>query len=134
MHAVLALEHTEGELAIHFHGGLFDARAFTVLVVERAGLVAVLLGPHLVHAQQHAGPIAALRATGPCGDLHHGAQRILFGTEHVLELKLFQRVAGLLELDVHLLLAHILRLPELEHHAEVVHLTFHGLVQAHPPL
>jgi hypothetical protein len=64
VHAVLALEPAIGVVALHLDGGRLDARLFAGSLFQVLDLVAVLLGPARVHAQQHVGPVLALGAAG----------------------------------------------------------------------
>src|SRR5262249_37976586 len=64
MHAVLALEPAISIVALHLDGGRLDAGLFAGGLLQVFDLVAVLLGPARVHAQQHIRPVLALSAAG----------------------------------------------------------------------
>ena len=91
VHAVLGLEPAIGVVALDLDGGRLDAGLFAVGFFDVVHLEAVLLGPARVHAQEHIGPVLALRATGAGVDFKIGVvgvgfarqQRLKFAARHV---------------------------------------------------
>jgi hypothetical protein len=61
----LAAQVAVGVVARHGEGGALDTRLVPRLRVENLGRVLVCLAPAEVHAEQHLGPVAGLRAAGP---------------------------------------------------------------------
>ena len=81
--ADFGLQQAVGVLAVDFEGGALDAGAFAFQTVGHHGGKALSLGPSQVHAEQHLGPILALRAAGAGMDGHDGRARVvLAGEEH----------------------------------------------------
>ncbi len=62
---------------------------FAVLVVVHFRLEALLLGPAEIHAQQHLGPVLALRAAGAGMHGDNGVERIGLAREHGARFELF---------------------------------------------
>ena len=124
MHAVLGLEPAEGIAALDLDGRRLDAGLLTRGFFEIFDLVAVLLGPARIHAQQHVGPVLALGAAGAGVDLEIGIVGVGLARQQRLELaprdldlqpleRLFGVGDGLLVL---------LGLPQLDHGELVVEL------------
>ncbi len=86
MHAVLGLQPAEGVVALDLDGRRLDARALALGLFQEIDLVAVLLRPPRVHAQQHAGPVLALGAAGAGVDLEEGLVGVCLAREQRLEL------------------------------------------------
>ncbi len=72
VHAVLGLQPARGVAALDLDGRRLDAGLLALGFFEILDLVAVLLGPARVHAQQHAGPVLAFGAAGAGMDLEIG--------------------------------------------------------------
>ena len=62
--ARLAFQVAIGVLALHHDGGAFQAGLVAVQVVQGGDFKAVALGPAVVHAEQHLGPVLGLSAAG----------------------------------------------------------------------
>src|SRR6185312_6478836 len=88
MHAALCLEPAIGVLADDPQRRGFDARLFARTLFDPFDLVAVLLGPARIHAQQHLGPVLRLRAAGAGVDLEIGVVAVRLAREQALELAL----------------------------------------------
>ena len=69
VHAGFGLQPAIGVVALDEDGRGLDAGLFAGVLFEQLDLVAVLLGPARVHAQQHRGPVLALGAAGAGVDL-----------------------------------------------------------------
>ena len=136
MHAVLALEPAVGVAALDLHRGRLDAGALARRLFEIIDLVAVLLGPARVHAQQHLGPILALGAAR--AGLHFEESVVGVGLARQQRLKLAPRRLGLQPLERGLGLGDHLRivlgLAELDHGQLVVELALDLADRAEPIL
>src|ERR1039457_617241 len=81
--ADFGLQQAVGVLAVDLEGGALDARTFAFQAVGHDGGEALALGPPQVHAEQHLGPILALRAAGAGVYGDDGGTRVVFaGQEH----------------------------------------------------
>ena len=124
MHAVLGLEPAEGVAALDLDGRRLDAGLFARRLFEILDLVAVLLGPARIHAQQHVGPVLALGAARAGVDLEIGIvgvglarqQRLELAPRH-LGLELLERLFGVGDG-----LLVLLGLPQIDHGELVVQL------------
>ena len=110
--------------AIDLDGRRFDAGFLALALFQKLDLVAALLGPARVHAQQHAGPVLALGAAGAGMDLEIAVVCVRLAGEQRLHLaardlgpELAQRVLGL---GYGLLV--LLGLPHLDQHLLVIEL------------
>ena len=88
VHPALGRQQAVGEAAADDEGGRQQAR-----LLPGRGLVdldgeAAALGPPLVHAQQHLGPVLGVGATGAGVDLAHGVAVVVLAGEERLELEL----------------------------------------------
>jgi hypothetical protein len=121
VHAVLALEPAIGVVALHLDGGRLDASFFAACFLQVFDLVAVLLGPARVHAQQHVGPVLALGAAGAGMDFQEAIEAV--GLAGQQRLQLAPRHLGLEPLERRFSIGHdvgvVLNLAELDH-ADVI--------------
>ena len=86
VHAVLGLEPAVGVAALDLDGRRLDAGLLALGLFEILDLVAVLLGPARVHAQQHVGPVLALGAAGAGMDLEIAVVGVGLARQQRLEL------------------------------------------------
>ncbi len=64
MNTRLGLQPAIGVVPLDEHSGALDAGFFTIMNLEQLDLVAMLLGPARVHAQEHVGPVLVIGAAG----------------------------------------------------------------------
>src|SRR6516162_725536 len=76
VHAVLALEPAESIVALDLHRRRLEAGLLPRGLFQVFDLVAVLLGPARVHAQEHVGPVLALGAAGAGMNLEEGVEAV----------------------------------------------------------
>src|SRR6185437_10891515 len=109
MDAALGLEPAISVLAGDANGRRFDAGAFARALFEPLDLVAVLLAPAHIHAQEHLGPILRLGAARAGMDLEIAIVAVGFAGKEAVELARFdvlmQRSERLLRLVEHRLIA-----------------------------
>src|SRR6516164_818736 len=86
VHAVLRLEPAERVLALDLDGRRLDAGLLAGGLLEVIDLVAALLGPARVHAQQHLRPVLALGAAGTGMHLEIAVVAVGLAREQRLEL------------------------------------------------
>ena len=79
--AVLALQKAVGVLALDHNGGALDAGLVPVQIVHHPDLVAVPVGPHVVHPVEHGGPVLGLGAAGPGVEGQNGVVGIILPGE-----------------------------------------------------
>ena len=83
--ALLGLDDAVRVVALERERGRLDARLLARRRLDQLGLVAAVLGPAQVHAQQHLGPVLGVGAAGAGRDLHErGAAVVLAGEERGL--------------------------------------------------
>ena len=78
MHAQLGLQPAVGVVALDDDGRRLDARFVAGGLFDDLDLELAALGPAYVHAQEHPGPVAALRAAGPRVDFEIGVVGVGF--------------------------------------------------------
>ena len=86
VHPILGLQPAEGVAALDLDGRRLDPGLFALGLLDPVDLVAVLLGPARIHAQQHVGPVLAFGAAGAGMDLEVGVAGIGLAREQRLEL------------------------------------------------
>ena len=86
VHAGFGLQPAIGVVALDLDGRRLDAGLFAVGLFQILDLVAVLLGPARVHAQQHRGPVLALGAAGAGMDFEIGVVGVGLARQQRLEL------------------------------------------------
>ena len=97
MHAVLGLEPAIGVAALDLQGRGLDAGLLARRLLHHFHLVAVLLGPAHIHAQQHVGPVLALGAA--CAGMHFEIRVVGIGLAREQRLELAPRGIGLEPLE-----------------------------------
>ncbi|MNX49008.1 hypothetical protein D3C86_796020 [compost metagenome] len=88
VHAGLGAQQAEGVVALDLDGRALDAGGVAGRFVFDLRLEALALGVLQVLAQQHAGPVAGLGATGAGLDVDKGVQRVGRVVEHPAEFEL----------------------------------------------
>ena len=84
--AALGLGIAIGILALDLDRRGFDTGLIACLIIDHRDLVSAGLGPALVHAQQHFGPVLALGAAGAGVDFDIGVETVGFAGEQGLDL------------------------------------------------
>ena len=92
MHAGLAREQAEGEIAGDGEGDRLDAGLIAVLDFVNLGFEALALRPAQVHAHQHLGPVLRFGASRTGMHSDDRVQRIGFAGEHGLGFELLGEV------------------------------------------
>ncbi len=96
--AVLALEEAVGVLALDHDGRALQPGLVAVEIVHQLDLVAVALGPHIIHAVEHRGPVLRLGAAGTGVEGQNGVVRVVLAGQQRAEahaLGLFRKVGVL---------------------------------------
>ena len=134
MDSVLALEIAVGVFAaLNLHRDALYAGFIAVLKVADGDLVAVGLGPTLIHTHEHLRPVLALRAAGTAVYLHHHVHRVFFLTQHVLHFKALNGLDGTAIVFVNLFFRDHLVLVEVESQLKLVGSKAHFVVSVNPP-
>ncbi len=134
MHSVLAFQVSVGILStLNLHGHTLYSGLVAVLKVTYRHLMAVSLGPALIHAHQHRRPVLALGAAGTAVYLQHHVHRIFFLAEHVFQLETLYRRHGPGVVVVHFLLGDHLFLVEIESELQLIGTRAHFGISVYPP-
>ena len=135
MHAVLRLQVAVGKLpTFYLHRHALDAGIVAIEDVGNRHLVAVSLGPSLIHAHEHLCPVLCLGATGTAVDFQHGIHRVFLLAEHVLQFEALDGLDGAGIVIVDLLFRHHLVLIEVESQLQLVGQGSHLLIAVEPHL
>ena len=94
VYSSLTLEEAIGLVTFDLHGHGLDTGLFAILPVGDGGLIALLVAVAGIHAGKHRGPVLALCTACSGIDLEDSSEGIFFGTEHVLQLHLFEESDG----------------------------------------
>src|SRR5271165_4510212 len=93
VHADLALQKSEGVLAVHGKRRGLQPSLFTGLVVVEYSLEALPLSPAQIHAQEHVGPILRLGAAGSGMDGDDGVAGVVLAGEQCLGFETVEQLA-----------------------------------------
>ena len=87
VHAALGGEQPVGEAAVHDEGGRQESRLLPLRRLVDLDREAAALGPALVHAQQHLGPVLRVGAARAGVHLAHGVELVVLAREERLQLE-----------------------------------------------
>ena len=94
MHAALGLEPAVGAFARDLDDRRLDPRLLAGALLDPLGLVAALLRPADVHAEQHLGPVLRFGASGTGMDLEEAVVAVRLARQQALQLAPLRFVAG----------------------------------------
>ena len=94
MHPALGLEPAVGALARDLEDGRLDPGFLAGTFLDPLDLVAALLRPADVHAEQHLGPVLRFSAAGTGMDLEEAVVAVRLAGEQALQLATLRLVAG----------------------------------------
>jgi hypothetical protein len=127
MDAAFGLTIAVGELAFDEEGGAFDAGAFTGEGVSEVGFPSAGFAPALVHAEEHAGPVAGFGAAGAGVDAEDAVVAVVGAVEEDAKFAGLEIASERLEVALDFLKEGRLAaggfgLAEFDHDAEIVEL------------
>ena len=132
MHAILALQIAIRIITLDIHRYRFDTGLISLLVVGDGHLIAIALGPTLIHTHQHGGPILALCSSRSGVDLQDAAHLVGLFTQHVAELQLLHQVKRFAISLIQLLLADNLLPDIIIRQLQLLGRRFHRIIQLNP--
>ena len=134
MHTVLALEVAIGKIALDADGHALDASLVAVKVVHDLHLVAVAVGPHVVHAVEHRSPVLSLSSACARVDFQDCLHRVFFLAKHILQFKIFDCLDSFLVILFDLFFGHHLVLIKVKSKLQFVGESTHFLISIYPLL
>ena len=102
MDPVLAFEEAVSVFTLDHDGGAFDSGLIAVQIVHHLDLVTVTVGPHVVHAIEHGGPVLRLGAARAGVEGEDGVVRVILAGQQRLQTHGFELLFKGLELALQL--------------------------------